>query len=151
MKIIQKLRQAFSVSPGKDNQTYPQGEAKYNGKRTLFNRLLPYGLCSLEPEGTFVLLLNEDAVKFGIPSAMQNRFKNLQLGEVVLFNSVTGKYVYLKADGTIEIEGNALIQGDLNVSGDLTVEGDAEIGGISFLDHVHGGVDPGSGQSGPPE
>ena len=145
------MKIASSKTPGDDSQAYPQGIASYQKKETLFNRLIPYGLCSLEPAGTFVLLLSQDSVKFGIPAAMQNRFKNLAQGEVVLYNAVTKDYVYLKNDGTIEIKGNPNIIGDLTVTGDLKVTGDAVISGISFLSHVHGGVETGLNRTLGPE
>lgn len=154
--MISQIKNAFSKIPGPDDQLYPQGTASYNKKDTKFNRLLPYGLSVLEPKDTFILLLSQKSVKFGIPSAMENRFKNLQEGEVVLYNSLEKSYIYLKSDGSIEVNGdlvvknNLTVSGSVTVSGDVTVSGNVTIGGISFLDHVHSGVTTGSGQSGPP-
>lgn len=170
MKILQLIRQAFSKAPGKDDTPYPTGTCKYNGKEATFIRLLPYGLSSLEPAGTFILLANsqgQEAVKFGIPSAMTNRLKNLSEGEVALYNSVTGVYILIRADDSIEInsdtmiDGNVSINGNLNVSGTLSVTGAATmstitcdaitINGLSFGSHVHGGVDTGTGTSDGPQ
>lgn len=39
---------------------------------------------------------------------------------------------------------------DVEFSGNIKVVGDAEIGGISFLEHVHGGIAPGGGDTDPP-
>ena len=131
-KFYQKIKQAFSSAPGSDSDIYPKGQAGYSGKVTEFNRLLPYGLASLEPAGYFVLLLNsqgQEAVKFGIPSAMQNRLKGLSEGEVALFNSVTGVYVFIKADGTVEINADTLIDGDLEVTGDVQIDGNLNVNG----------------------
>ena len=125
-KFLQKIKQAFSSSPGSDTDVYPKGQASYSGKVTEFNRLLPYGLASLEPEGYFILLLNsqgQEAVKFGIPSAMQNRLKGLSQGEVALYNSLTKKYIIFKLDGSAEINT------DLTIDGDLTVEGNVQVNG----------------------
>lgn len=132
MKILQRIKQAFSSSPGNDNSAYPRGQATYSGKVTDFNRLLPYGLASLEPEGYFVLLLNsqsQEAVKFGIPSAMQNRLKGLSQGEVAIYNSLTGKYVKLSISGDADINTNLNIDGNLDVSGDANIDGNVTIGG----------------------
>ena len=151
---MQRIKQAFSSSPGADSSAYPGGQATHHGKVTTFNRLIPYGLSSLEPQGSFVLLLSsqaQEAVKFGIPSAMQNRKKNLQEGEVALYNSETGVYVFLKADGTVEINGDTLIDGDLSVTGDVTITGECTIGGIAFSTHVHGNVQSGSSNTGVPQ
>lgn len=160
MRLLQKIKQAFSSSPGTDSSAYPSGQATHNGKVTSFNRLLPYGLSVLEPIGAFVLLLStqdQEAVKFGIPSAMQNRLKNLVEGEVAVYNSLTEVYVILKADGTVEInadttiDGDLVVTGDALISGDLTVTGNATIDGISFNTHVHSGVQTGVGNTGGPQ
>lgn len=181
MNLLQKIKQAFSSNPGNDSDPYPRAQCGYNGKIADFVRILPYGLSSVEPEGYFILLFNsqgQEAVKFGIPSAMKNRLKNLSQGEVAIYNSVTGHYVYIKANGTVEINTDTLIDGDLHVTGNvqidgnLNVDGNAAIGGtlgvtgattlttvtansvtingINFGTHVHGGVDTGSFNTGGP-
>ena len=57
----------------------------------------------------------------------------------------------ISKNGIIHLDGNTTIDGDLIVNGNLTVTGDATIGGISFLSHVHGGVQTGSGSTGVPQ
>lgn len=182
MKIWQKIKQAFSCCPGDDSTSYPTGECGYNGKQATFTRLLPYGLSSLEPEGYFVFVINsqgQEAVKFGIPSAMQNRMKGLKEGEVAIYNSKTQTHVFLLEDGTFEINCDGLITGDVEITGNvqiggnLNVDGNVTIGGtlgvtgattastisctaitvngIPFSTHVHGGIEPGSGTSGGPQ
>lgn len=181
MNLLQKIKQAFSSTPGDDSQPYPRGECGYSGKIANYVRILPYGLSSLEPQGYFILLFNsqgQEAVKFGIPSAMKNRLKNLSQGEVAIYNSVTGHYVYIKADGSVEINTDTLIDGDLTVTGNVQIDGNLNvdgnttvggtlgvtgattlttvtatsitIGGINFGTHVHGGVDTGSFNTGGP-
>ena len=182
MNLLQKIKQAFSSNPGNDNDPYPRGQCGYSGKVANYVRILPYGLSSLEPTGYFILLFNsqgQEAVKFGIPSAMKNRLKNLSQGEVAIYNSVTGHYVYIKSDGTVEINTDTLIDGDLHVTGNvqidgnLNVDGNTTIGGtlgvtgastmssiacnsiivngLNFSTHVHGGVDSGGDTSGGPQ
>lgn len=181
MNIIQKIKQAFSCCPGDDSSSYPTGQAQYNGKKAAFTRLLPYGLSSLEPEGYFVFLVNnqgQESSKLGIPSAMQDRKKSLKEGEVAIYNSVTGVWVFIKEDGTVEINADTLIIGDLHVTGDvqidgnLNVDGNTTIGGtlgvtgattmttvtcsaitingIPFGTHVHSGVQSGASNTGGP-
>lgn len=138
--ILQIIKQAICKTPGTDTDVFPTGVATANGKTTKFNRLLPYGLVSLEPSDYFVFLINsqgQEGVKFGIPSAMQNRKKGLQEGEVGLYNAKTKTWILLKADGTFEANCGGTITGDVIIDGDLIVTGDAIIGGISFLGHVH--------------
>lgn len=56
-------------------------------------------------------------------------------------------------DGAISIQSSGEIgitTSKLTVTGELEVSGDAKIGGISFLGHQHGLVQPGGGESGPP-
>lgn len=131
MRFFQFIKQAFSSAPGDDSSAYPKGKATANGKESEFNRLLPYGLSALEPEGSYVFVMNaqgQEGLKFGIPSAMQTRKKNLEQGEVAVYNSTTSTWLYLKADGTIEINCDTTITGDLAVNGDLNVDGSAVIG-----------------------
>lgn len=182
MKLLQKIKQAFSCCPGTDQDEYPKGQCGYNGKTSYFVRLLPYGLASLEPQGAFVLLLNsqgQESTKFGIPSAMALRKKGLQQGEVAIYNSVTGVWVFLKADGTVEVNADTKIIGDLHVTGNTQIDGDLNVGGnvqidgtlgvtgattastiacdaitingLDFSLHVHGGIEPGAGTSGGPQ
>lgn len=182
MKLLQKIKQAFSCCPGNDNTDYPTGQCSYNKKTANFVRLLPYGLSSLEPEGYFVLVINsqgQEAVKFGIPSAMQQRLSGLKEGEVAIYNSKTQTYVILLEDGTFKINCSGLIDGDVEITGDvqidgnLNVDGNVTIGGtlgvtgattmttvtcssisvngIDFGTHVHGGVQSGSDTSGGPQ
>ncbi len=42
------------------------------------------------------------------------------------------------------------IRGDVTVTGSVVAQGDVEGNGVSLHDHVHGGVSPGGGNSGPP-
>lgn len=181
MKLLQKIKQAFSCCPGDDSSSYPTGQASYNGKKAKFIRLLPYGLSSLEPEDYFVFIINsqgQEAVKYGIPSAMQNRLKNLKQGESALYNSKAKTLLIFKEDGTFEINCSGLIDGDVHITGDvqidgnLTVDGNVLIGGtlgvtgattlttvvcntitvnsIPFGTHVHSGVQSGGSNTGGP-
>ena len=93
----------------------------------------------------------QEAVKFGIPSAMQDRLKNLKQGEVAIYNSITQTYVMLLEDGTFEINCDGLITGNLEINGDVTINGNLVVSGIDFLTHVHGGVSTGSGDTGVPK
>ena len=51
---------------------------------------------------------------------------------------------------SLKVKGDVVIEGDLTVNGDLIVDGDIIVQGISFLNHVHGGVQPGGANTGPP-
>ena len=43
------------------------------------------------------------------------------------------------------------IVGDVTIKGKVTITKDANIGGISFINHVHGGVEPGGGNTDKPK
>jgi phage baseplate assembly protein V len=53
--------------------------------------------------------------------------------------------------GDIELEGNLNATGNLDAGGDVTAAGDVTAGTVSLQGHVHTGVVPGGGLSGPPE
>lgn len=132
MKILQKIKQAFSCCPGNDESSYPTGQCSYNGKTANFTRLLPYGLSSLEPEGYYVFIVNsqgQESSKLGIPSAMQDRLKGLKEGEVAIYNSKTKTYVILFEDGTFKINCSGLIDGDVEITGDVQIDGNLNVDG----------------------
>ena len=81
------------------------------------------------------------------------------------YKSNPSVYIEVKQDNTIQIVAptsvtvtspqvnfteKVSITGNVNMSGNLNVAGDATIGGISFLNHVHGGVTPGGGDTSTP-
>lgn len=63
----------------------------------------------------------------------------------------------LEIPDTIKISGDTLIDGDVVINGNLTINGelkvnkDAIIGGISFLNHTHSGVQGGSSSTSTPK
>jgi len=106
-KVLNMIKQAFISVVGSDSGAYPVSQATYNSKSTDYTRLSPYGLCSNPPENSLVVLFSaqcQESVKFGIADDMPNRFKNLKSGEVVLFNYISGSYIFLKQNGDIEVE-----------------------------------------------
>jgi len=74
----------------------------------------------------------------------------LYIGGVL--NGVPARYIRFKSDGDVEIKPAAkvTILGDLDVTGTVTATVDVLADGISLHDHTHGGVDTGSGDTGPP-
>lgn len=101
------IKQAVISLVTDDSSDYPKGQADYNGKTTEFMRYSPYGLCSNPPKGSWVLLLAsqaQSALKIGFISDVLNRKKGLKKGEVALFNTKTGAFVFLKEGGGIDID-----------------------------------------------
>jgi phage gp45-like len=162
------VRQGNVSAVNDDTSAYPTMLVKSSGKETEATRLSVYGVCSNPPSGSHVLLIasqGQESVKFGIPNDMLNRKKSLAEGEVVLFNCLTGDFVLMKADGTIEIESSVKVKvtapeteivGNLVVTGDITATGDitgAELkvpGKPDYTVHVHPGVTSGPSNTGTP-
>lgn len=51
----------------------------------------------------------------------------------------------------IEIDGDTIINGNLTVNGQITASGDIISNGISLQNHIHSGVEVGSGNTGKPQ
>jgi phage gp45-like len=162
------IKQAIISLINDDSSAYPNAQATYNGKATKYTRLSPYGLDTNPPNGSWILLINSQAQesnKFGIASDFLNRKKNLIEGEVVLHNTQTQSFVYLKSNGDIEINstgdismtgtnvnitGDVVVTGDIDATGTITGTTDVVAGTISGKTHVHPGVTVGAGSTGAP-
>ena len=75
-------------------------------------------------------------------------------------NAAPSVYIEIKQDGTIQIVAPTSVtvtspqvdfSGNVSMSGNVNVIGDATIGGISFLGHVHGGVQSGGSTTSTPQ
>jgi hypothetical protein len=67
--------------------------------------------------------------------------------------SAPSVFIEIKQDSTIQIVAPTSVtvtSPKVDFSGNLTVTGDATIGGISFLSHVHGGIEPGDSDTSTP-
>ncbi len=105
-KVINLIKQGFLSIAGKDNGEFPLGQASYNDTDSDFVRLSTYGICANPPKDSHVLLFNSRASesnKFGIVNDFTNRKKDLEEGEVALYNSKTKTIIILKEDGSIGI------------------------------------------------
>lgn len=133
--------------------------------------LQQYGVTSHAPAGGMVVLLalgGDEGDQVALPVACpSSRMGGLAAGEVALHDAA-GNRVHLKAGGIVEIRGAASvlvvvggtewevtpggvrIKGDVQVDGSITTTGDVTAGAISLQNHRHGGVGPGSGQTGAP-
>jgi phage baseplate assembly protein V len=55
------------------------------------------------------------------------------------------------ATARLEADGGVSIKGDITLTGKLTASGDVVAGGISLMNHKHGGVQAGGAKTGAPE
>lgn len=106
-----------------DSGDYPVAQVTYFGKTLPVEIITPYGLYVNLPENTKVVLWNinaneENQVAIGF--SQQDRFKNLESGEVLVGNPKTGSYIKLKANGSIEIESKDKI--DITVNGEVDID-----------------------------
>jgi phage gp45-like len=86
------------------------------------------------------------------------RVKGLQAGEVAIYTDEEDTIV-LKRGRVIEVTAGTKLRidaplveltGDMTVAGTVTASVDVVGGGVSLKHHVHGGVDPGGGNTGEP-
>ncbi|KOP55996.1 Phage baseplate assembly protein V [Pseudomonas tremae] len=87
------------------------------------------------------------------------RLKGLESGEVAIYTD-EGDKIHLKRGkvidietGTLNIKASKAVNVDtpqINQTGKIVSQGDQIAGGISQISHLHGNVQAGNGQSGPP-
>lgn len=87
-----------------DTGELPNGyQVAYMGKTSPTMSLYPYGTNARPPINTPMILFNtncSEAQLVGTPFATDNRFKNLQEGEFICGNILTGDFVKFNADGS---------------------------------------------------
>lgn len=109
--------------------------------------------------GVFVTIATSDVTSEGVAQRGEKRI----YGRTE--NGTTVNQVHLQQDGTVLVSndagsltltptGDVQITGNLIVGGNVTATGalagaTATVGGIPFATHIHGGVTPGSGSTGP--
>lgn len=148
--ITNLIKTAYISGVNDDSSAYPATQVRYKNKTANATRISPYGLDSNPPSGSFVLLLNaysQEANKFAICADTMNRFKNLEEGEIALFNTLTQSHVILKSNGDINIQANGNI--NITATGNVNIQGDVTIQGINWISHKHSGVTAGEAISGP--
>lgn len=134
------IQQGFTSKTGDDSKPLPIGFLTSNGRNDAkFVPVSVYGVVSNAPSNSHVLIFNaqgQASNKFGIVNDFLNRKKNLSEGEVALFNSKTGAFVLMKADGSVLISGLSKldVDSDLNVDGNVNVTGDINVDGNANVD-----------------
>lgn len=148
-KLKSIVKRAYVSRANDDSGDDPATQITFFGNKTDdAERISPYGLYTNLPEDTQVLLFcisshGEDKSVMGY--ARKDRFKNLEEGEVVVGNIISGTFIKFNNDGSIDVEadGNVNITtpgeinidgGDINiVNGTVNITGDATVN----ADNVH--------------
>lgn len=89
-----------------DAESIPTLQLTYLGKVANAALLLPYGVTSRPPKDTLCLVINiggQEENRIAIPLGTAKRKKGLKDGETVLENQVTGSFLYMREDGTLEV------------------------------------------------
>lgn len=150
-------------------------QGPYGQLRSAVPVLQPFGFSSHAPlDGAVCHLLQTggdpaDLVALPPANPAAARLGGIAEGESVLYDSVGqrvwlqgGRIVRIDTVGALQVtvggtqvltvtETGVAITGDLTVSGKIEAQEDVTAGGVSLEQHVHGGVQGGSGTSGTPQ
>ena len=143
-----------------DNFPFRKARVKGLGKESTVYVVYPYGLTANAPEGALCVswqVSGQESDRAAIVDFPQTRPKNLEPGEVVVSNHLTGSEVRFKANGDVDITSSA----DINVTAatavtitapDVTIVSDVEVTGTITNngttigdDHIHSQGNDGGG------
>lgn len=122
-------------------------------------KLGQYGLYGNAPKNSLVIVMQingQEEVLYGIEDDVNNRPRGIKEGEVMLFNTLTKNYIYLKEDGdtdiyakqniNINVNGdvvinaqNVIVNGTASINGDANVSGNLAVGGTMSAGVVEAG------------
>ncbi|MBS9777202.1 MAG: phage baseplate assembly protein [Gammaproteobacteria bacterium] len=107
-----------------------------------------FGFTSNPPAGTdCVVIPLGGKTSHAVVVASENgeyRIKGLPSGAVAVYDQ-SGSKIILKNDGTIDVfASKTTYHGDIHATGQITSEGDQIAGGVSQINHTHGGIKSGN-------
>lgn len=159
-----------SVISTDDSGNYPVVVTRFFGKTVRSQALLPYGVVSRCPSGglaTRFLLMGKESNSMAMCADPRNRMKNLNEGEIGLYNQTTQSFVLLRGNGDVEvnaqgnvianatgdiqaeassatitastvtINGNLVVDGNITNTGNIASDGTIDSGTISLEQHTH--------------
>lgn len=129
----------FVIAGDRDASLFYQGEGVEDWPNT--GRLHSFSDGFFLPLKLFNFNITEHAITDGL---------TIQTDDAETFITLKPGEIRMKASSII-IEGDIDLTGDIEQEGSIESSGDVVAGGISLIDHVHGGVEPGGGQTGPAE
>lgn len=126
-----------------DTNVIPQMQVSMYGASKTIGRLGQYGVYGNAPSNSLVTVLQingQEECLYGIEDDVNNRPRGLKDGEIMLYNTITKNYVFLKEDGSTEIFANTnlelkitgtvylqaektIINGDVDINGNVNVVG----------------------------
>ena len=114
-KISNIVKFGYVSRATQDVGDYPVTQASYLGKTAPVEIISPYGICANLPVNTKLIILNisaneENQVAIGF--SQQDRFKNLEEGEIVVGSPQIQTFLKFNADGSITIKSN----GEVNIN-----------------------------------
>lgn len=168
--MISNLIKRCKITGAQNERNFLTAQTSQMGFSGTSEIVYPYGMKAYAPVGspgiTFSIQANEDN-RATTPYAFNARSKLPKLsaaGDVVLGSPEGGAYILFKRDGTIELKGKivfldaATLNSTLEVKANTTLQNvnaqdatlnSASIGGSNYSTHIHGGVTPGDGTTGP--
>lgn len=162
------LRLARIVASSSNDKAFPVQQIEYLGRNCDATIWLPYGMHANLPPDVLAIAMSLNGnleTRYAFPSSPKERLESplpnpLEEGDLLLFNPVSKAYVYLKADGDIDINSTGTISitapdikltGDVDINGTVIRASDGRIisaedvlstSGVSLQTHTHAqGVD----------
>lgn len=138
-----------------DNLPFRKARVKGLGKESTVHVIYPYGLTANVPEGALCVswqVSGQESDRAAIADFPQSRPKNLEPGEVVVSNYLTGSEVRFKKNGDIAITAagdidmtatNVLINGDVAITGTNVTHNGNNIGDT----HIHSQANDSNGDT----
>jgi len=122
IKIKSLIKRGYVSSFIKDNRPTAIAQVNYFDKTSISEILSPYGLNIGLPEKTDLIIFNiqgKEGTQICMGYSKNDRFMNLEQGEVVIGSPKTKSYIKFKEDGKIEIESkediNIIVNGNVNI------------------------------------
>lgn len=119
-KLVNLIKYAYVSLSVKDDEKVALTQASFLGKTANVQVISPYGLSVHLPLKTKLLLFNIQGIeenRAAIGFSQDERFKNLEEGEVAVGSPKTQTYVKFDKDGNIEIIGKGKI--NVTTTGDI--------------------------------
>lgn len=147
-KIANIVKRAFVSRSMTDDKDTGLVQVSYLGKAGIAEVVSPYGISTRLPEGTQVILFavqGQENNRAVIGYSQQDRFKDLEEGEVVTGIPSVGNFIKFHADGSITIQprGNLIIEAPNGMA--INIEGDVKLTATGDIDMVGSAVNLGSG------